>query len=75
MASQRELRLKQAITDTHIFSGASQRSIAASNDVDYTTLSRRLKGQLPRSIAHQHRQLLSSEQEELLKQWIIDLEA
>jgi hypothetical protein len=74
MASQRDFRLQQAIADTQTFSGASLRSIAASNDVDYTTLSRRLKGQLPRKTAHQRQQLLSSEQEDLLKRWIIDLE-
>lgn len=74
MASLRELRLQQAIADAQTFSGASLRSIAASNDVDYSTLSRRLKGQLPQSTAHQHQQLLSSEQENLLKRWILDLE-
>lgn len=75
MASERELRIQQAIADTQTFPGASLRSIAANNDVHHTTLSRRLNGQPPRSNAHQHRQLLSIEQEELLKRWIIDLEA
>ena len=75
MASNREERMQQAISDYHTFSDASIRSVATANDVDYSTLSRRLKGQSSRSIARQPQQLLSNEQEGLLKRWILDLEA
>jgi hypothetical protein len=75
MAANREQRIQQAIQDYQTSSNTSIRAAAAANDVDYSTLSRRLKGQLPRSIARQVQQLLSNEQETLLKRWILDLEA
>ena len=75
MASPREFRMQQAIQAYSQSPGASIRAIAAANDVDYSTLSRRLKGQPSRSIARQPQQLLSNEQESLLKRWILDLES
>ena len=53
MASYREERMQQAITDYHTHSDASIRSVASVNDVDYSTLYRRLKGQPSRLIARQ----------------------
>ena len=75
MASPRKFRMQQAIQAYSQSPGASIRAIAAANDVDYSTLSRRLKGQPSRSIARQPQQLLSNEQESLLKRWILDLES
>lgn len=74
MASNRETRLQQAIQGFLSRQYTSIRAAAAANDVDHTTVSRRLKGQVPRGLARESQQLLSNQQEELLKQWILDLE-
>jgi hypothetical protein len=75
MTSNRELRLQQALQDLQTHKYPSIRAAAAANEVDHTTLSRRLKGQVSRSLARESQQLLSNQQEMLLKQWILDLEA
>jgi len=75
MASNRETRIQDALQGLLSNEYTSIRAAAAANDVDHTTLSRRLKGQVPRAIARESQQLLSNEQEGLLKQWILDLEA
>ena len=75
MASNKEIRLQQAITDFQTNRYPSIRAAARANDVHHTTLSRRLKGRVSRRIARQPQQLLSEIQEQLLVQWILDLEA
>ena len=75
MTSNRESRLQDAIQGILSNQYTSIRAAAAANDVDHTTVSRRLKSQLPRSLACEPQQLLSNQQEGLLKQWILDLEA
>ena len=75
MADNREIRLQQAIQGFLSHQYSSIRAAATANDVSHVTLSRRLKGQVPRAIACEPQQLLSNQQEGLLKQWILDLEA
>jgi hypothetical protein len=69
-----EKRMEEAIKDFKAYSESSIRAVAAANDVDHTTLSRRLNGQTSRAIAREPQQLLTNEQEALLKRWILDLE-
>ncbi len=57
MAQNREIRIQQALLDLATLQNATIRSVAAANDVDFTTLSRRISGQAPRALAYQHRQL------------------
>ena len=75
MASNREIRLQQAIADYNSNRYQSIRAAAAANDIDHTTLSRRLKGQVSRQLAQELKQLYSDKQEELLVALILDLEA
>ena len=77
MTSNRETRLQDAIQGflSNQYTSIRAAAAAAANDVDHTTVSRRLKGQLPRAHAREPQQLLSNQQEGLLKQWILDLEA
>jgi len=74
MASNQELRLQQAVDGYQSGQYSSIRAAAAANDVPHNTLQRRLQGGLSRSLAREQQQLLSNEQEHLLKSWIIDLE-
>jgi hypothetical protein len=74
MDPNRERRIKQAIDEFHAFSESSIHTVATANDVPYTTLRNRLNGQMSRAIAREPQQLLSNEQEGLLKRWILDLE-
>ena len=53
MTSNRETRLQDAIQGFLSNQYTSIRAAAAANDVDHTTVSRRLKGQLPRAIARE----------------------
>jgi len=75
MASNRETRIQQAISDYETRRYATIRAAAAANDVDRKTLGRRLQGGFSRPIARETQQLLSNQQEQMLKQWILDLEA
>ncbi|OQV07721.1 Tc5 transposase DNA-binding domain-containing protein [Cladophialophora immunda] len=75
MTSKREARIQQAIQDYQTRKYPSIRAAAAANDVNYATLSRRLRGTQSATLAHEPQQLLSNIQEELLKRWILDLEA
>jgi hypothetical protein len=75
MAQNREARIQQALFDLATLPNTSIRSVAAAHNIPHVTLSRRAKGYLSRPLAHEHQQLLSNEQERLLKRWIIDLEA
>jgi len=75
MASNYEIRLRQAISDYENRRFTSIRSAAAANSVDRKTLTRRLNGGVSRAIAAEPKQLLSNEQEHRLVQWILDLEA
>ena len=70
-ALQHEQAFEQAIEDLEngVFD-----TIAAAARADRTTLSRRIKGTTNRSAAHSEQQILSSEQESLLAQWILQLE-
>lgn len=74
-ASNRELRIQQAITDYQRRTHPSIRAAAAANDIHHSTLVRRLQGHQSPSLSHESQQLLSNQQEALLKSWIIDLEA
>jgi hypothetical protein len=49
------------------------RASAHAFHVSYKTLQRRLAGQLPRSTAHEHRQILSNPEEKTLVRWITQL--
>src|SRR6266852_2909197 len=75
MASNQEVRLQQAIDDYQTRRYPSIRAAAAANDVDRKTLGRRLKGGISVAQSREPQQLLSNQQEEMLKRWIIDLEA
>ena len=67
-------RIQQAILDYGNRRYSSIRSTAAANDVDRETLTRRRRGGVSRSIAHESQQLLSNQQEQLLVPWILNLE-
>jgi len=75
MASNKEIRLQQAINDYQTRRYPSIRAAAAAYDVNYATLSRRLRGGLSVAQSREPQQFLSNRQEEMLKRWIIDLEA
>ena len=75
MASNQETRLQQAILDYQSRRYPTIRAAAAANDVNRMTLSRRLQGGTSRAIARETQQLLSNQQEQMLVQWILDLEA
>jgi len=75
MASNQETRLQQAILDYQSRRYPTIRAAAAANDVSHMTLSRRLQGGTSRAIARETQQLLSNQQEQMLVQWILDLEA
>lgn len=75
MASNKELRLQQAINDYQMCRYTSIRAAAAANDVDRVTLGRRLHGGLSVTQSREPQQSLTNTQEILLKGWIIDLEA
>ena len=75
MASNRETRMLQAISDYQNRRYTSIRAAAAANDVNHMTLGRRLRGGISQAIAREPQQLLSNEQEQILVRWILDLEA
>jgi hypothetical protein len=74
MASNRETRMLQAISDYQNRRYTSIRAAAAANDVDRKSLGRRLQGGISRAIAREPQQLLSNQQEQMLVRWILDLE-
>ena len=58
MASNRETRMLQAISDYQNRRYTSIRAAAAVNDVNYMTLGRQLRGGISQAIAHKPQQLL-----------------
>lgn len=74
MASNREARMLQAISDYQTRRYTSIRAAAAANDVNHMTLGRRLRGGNSRAIAREPQQLLSNQQKQILVRWILDLE-
>jgi hypothetical protein len=75
MASNQETRMLQAISDYQNRRYTSIRATAAANDVNHVRLGRRLRGGSSRAIAREPQQLLSNGQEQMLVQWILNLEA
>ncbi|OAL34023.1 hypothetical protein AYO20_06671 [Fonsecaea nubica] len=76
MSPTRETGIQQAITDYRTRKYPSIRACATANEVNYATLSRRLKGSTQSAtLSHEPQQLLSNAQEVTLKGWILDLEA
>jgi hypothetical protein len=69
-----ERRLQQALNDLHTQKFKSIRAAAKAYDVPRSTLGTRFNGTPTRRVARVSQQLLSTEQEELLVQWILDLE-
>jgi hypothetical protein len=66
MDSSFEVKIAEALKELHGPSKPSLRSVEKKHGVSRNTLKRRLKGGIPRKIAHTQQQLLSSEQEQLL---------
>ena len=75
MASTRETRMLQAISDYQTRRYTSILAAAAANDVNHVSLGRRLRGGISRAIAREPQQILSNEQEQMLVRWVLDLEA
>jgi hypothetical protein len=74
MSISREQQLTDAVRSLSTNPNTSIRAIATSYGVSRDTLARRARGGLSHAQAHQTSLLLSSEQEELLVRWILDLE-
>lgn len=75
MPSDHDIRLEQAASAFRAGQFPSIRKCAAAFGVNYSTLSRHLRGQQSRRAARAQQQLLSPEQEEHLVQWILRSEA
>ena len=69
-----ESQLAAAIAHRVAHPTASIRTVATLFGVSRSTLARRLQDGLPSAIAHAHEQLLSLKQEDLLAEWILQLE-
>jgi hypothetical protein len=75
MPSNASTALNRAVEAFRTGQYESIRKCAGHFGVNYTTLSRRLRGQQSRRVVAQRRQLLSIDQEERIVQWILELEA
>jgi hypothetical protein len=71
----REHAIQSAIRDINSGVYTSQRAAAKAWGVPRSTLQNRIDGRLPRTIARQHQQRSSPEQEEFLVDWILDEDA
>src|SRR5665213_2091485 len=74
MSSLYEQRVLDALADLSNQTYTSIRAAAKAHDVHRSTLTRRMQGIPSKKIARQEQQLLSGQQEELLVNWIIDLD-
>lgn len=70
----REQRIAAALQDLESGALSSLRQAAVTYDIDYSTLSRRRRGQQSRVEAHAQEQKLTPELEALLASWLIDAE-
>lgn len=75
MTSFNEQKIQQALDDLDAQKFPSLRAVAKAHDIDHSTLTRRSKGGISKQEARSTQQLLSLHQENLLAQWILDLEA
>ena len=69
-----EHNIQLALDDLHASRFTSIRAAARAHNVNYRTLARRAQGGISRREARVEQQLLSGAQEEILVQWILDLE-
>jgi hypothetical protein len=69
-----EHSIQLALDDLHASRFTSIRAAARAHNVNYRTLARRAQGGISKRAARVEQQLLSSAQEEILVQWILDLE-
>jgi hypothetical protein len=74
MPSNVDIKLGQAVIAFRAGQYPSIRKCAEAFDVNHATLARRIRGQRSRRTAHEEQQLLSSEQEESIVRWILELE-
>jgi hypothetical protein len=72
MVQSKEARIEFAIQHLENEPAHSRRAIARAYGVSPTTLHDRMNGAKNAKIAHQHRQRLTSDQEDFLANWILE---